>query len=260
MSSEGAELGSRLVLVGLFSCAALTAPVFTSRTSTSLDRLPRVMVWAWERPEDFRALELDSAIGVAFLAQTITTSRGELRIEPRRQPLKLGPATPLVAVTRIEATALTSWPLTSADASDMARAIARTATTPRVAGIQIDFDATPSQRDFYRELVTALRRQIAPSVAISATALASWCAGDRWLRGLDVDEIVPALFRMGPTNQGFRTAGVANAWSEPACRHAVGISLDEPVTVHARRRRVYVFSPKPWSGASLARARTLVLP
>ncbi len=29
------------------------------------------------------------------------------------------------------------------------------------------------------------------------TALASWCAGDDWLRDLPVDEAVPMLFRMG---------------------------------------------------------------
>ena len=216
------------------------------------------MIWAWERPEDLGTLGAD--IGVAFLAQTITVSGVEIAVEPRRQPLRVGHSTPLLAVTRIESAALATWPLTSKDASDVALLIARTAKTPRVVGIQIDFDATPAQRHFYRELVTDLRRQLAPSVAVSATALASWCAGDRWLQGLQVDEVVPALFRMGPTNQWFRDVGVANTWSEAACRHAAGISLDEPIRLRVQGRRIYAFNPRPWTAASVLQVRTLVTP
>jgi len=35
-----------------------------------IGQLPRVVLWAWERPEDLRSAGSD--VGVAFLAQTIT--------------------------------------------------------------------------------------------------------------------------------------------------------------------------------------------
>src|SRR5207245_3835544 len=90
------------------------------------------------------------------------------------------------------------------DADAIAIAIARTAALPRVAGVQVDFDATASQRAFYRELLERLRARLAPGTPISITALASWCVGDHWLGDLPIDEAVPLRFRMGPVNEPYR--------------------------------------------------------
>ena len=54
------------MLAMLAAAASSNAPI---RRST-MDRFPRMFVWAWERPEDLR--DLDREIGVAFLAQTIS--------------------------------------------------------------------------------------------------------------------------------------------------------------------------------------------
>jgi hypothetical protein len=62
--------------------------------------LPQLMLWAWERPADLR--QLAPGPGVAFLSQTLTLRNGAMAIEPRRNPLRVAPHTPLVAVTRIE--------------------------------------------------------------------------------------------------------------------------------------------------------------
>jgi hypothetical protein len=78
--------------------------------------------------------------------------------------------------------------------------------------------------------------------AISITALASWCAGDNWLHGLPIDEAVPMLFRMGPTNEPFRRMAVSRDSASP-CRGAIGTSLDEPIDLQSEGRRVYVFKP-----------------
>jgi hypothetical protein len=97
-------------------------------TSNTLDamRLPRVMLWAWERPEDLRFLAA-ARQGVAFLARTIelrslpapdtrsesapqahsffgedvAVNKGVL-LHPRLQPLAVAKETPLIAVVRIE--------------------------------------------------------------------------------------------------------------------------------------------------------------
>jgi hypothetical protein len=230
------------------------APAPARRSSLVPDSLPSLVLWAWERPEDLRTLDAD--VGVAFLAQTISVRDDGFSVDPRRQPLRVAPSAHLVAVTRIEAGPLSRL-LSTDDAGQVALLIARTARLPQVVGVQIDFDATLSQRRFYRELADDLRSRLGPHTPISVTALASWCVDDRWLRVLPVDEIVPALFRMGPTNQVFRDVGASGDWTAEECRSAVGTSLDEPLVLQPRKRRVYVFTPKPWTVASIVQARRL---
>ena len=60
-----------------------------------------VVLWAWERPEDLRFLAGRDA-GVAFLAATVRLSGGATHVVRRRQPLLVDPATPLMAVVRVE--------------------------------------------------------------------------------------------------------------------------------------------------------------
>jgi hypothetical protein len=225
--------------------------------SAGRDALPRLMLWAWERPTDLRSL--DDGIGVAFLSQTLIVRHDAVGIEPRRNPLRVSPRTPLVAVTRIESGSPDDTQSLSAEAvTAMARKIAGTMALPRVRGVQIDFDAAESERPFYRSLVREVRAALGPDVPLSITALASWCAQDRWLAGLPVDEAVPMLFRMGPLNQPY--AGIARSASSAAaeCRGALGTSLDEPVRVRASGRRVYVFNASPWTPASVFQAREVL--
>ena len=209
--------------------------------------LPDLVVWAWERPEDLR--ELPQGIGVAFLAQTLALDGERVTVARRRQPLRLSPAAPLVAVTRIEhrrADDASRFP----SAHDAAALIAETGRLPRVQAIQIDFDATRSERAFYRELLMNLRPMLDPSTPVSITALASWCVGDRWLDDLPIDEAVPMLFRMGPFNEPFRALATSRR-AAGRCGGALGVSLDEPITVARRGRRVYVFNPSAWRPTQL---------
>lgn len=215
-----------------------------------------MVVWAWERPEDLR--DLDERIGVAFLAQTITVIDDRLRVEPRRQPLRVSPGATLVAVTRIEVSGAAALSTVTPPLDALAAAVTMTAALPRVAAIQIDFDATASQRSFYRHLLHRLGGRLPPTVPISITALASWCFGDDWLDGLPIDEAVPMLFRMGPANEPFRRVAAASGSASRSCRSAVGISLDEPIDMRPEARRVYVFNPRPWTGLAMRQARNRV--
>src|SRR5215212_6468483 len=89
---------ARLVLAGTLLLSLLAS--FDTPGAAPMDRLPRLVLWAWERPVDLRVLP--AGVGVAFLAQTVTaTARGHV-VLPRRQPLRVSPDTPLIAVTRIE--------------------------------------------------------------------------------------------------------------------------------------------------------------
>src|SRR3989442_11847646 len=87
-------------LIVAISGLSLLAPSYAARERPSLTTLPRLMLWAWERPLDLRGLDAD--VGVAFLAQTITIAGDRVDREPRRQPLRVSPAARLLAVTRIE--------------------------------------------------------------------------------------------------------------------------------------------------------------
>jgi hypothetical protein len=215
------------------------------------------MLWAWERPTDLQSLAPD--VGVAFLAQTLIVRNDAVETMPRRNPLLVSPHTPLVAVTRIEshdAGALRRRQ--AAMVETMASGIAATISLPRVRGVQIDFDAADSEREFYRALVVAVRQAVGPAVPLSMTALASWCAQDRWMKGLPVNETVPMLFRMGPVHAPY--AGLARSPSSAAaeCRSALGTSLDEPLHVRAGGRRLYVFNAAPWTPASVTQAREVL--
>jgi hypothetical protein len=158
----------------------------------------------------------------------------------------------LAAVTRIE------MPVTRPiddDSERIARAIAKTARFPGVAAVQIDFDATESQRAFYRRLIKDVRSRIDAQVPLSITALASWCVGDRWLDGLPIDEAVPMLFQLGPMNEPFRSVALAPDAAHPLCQSSLGTSLDEPMALRPSGRRIYVFNPGSWTLPTIERAQ-----
>lgn len=237
-------------LLGATAALALLVPAYQAHPTSPIDRLPPLMLWAWERPVDLRALP--SGTGVAFLAQTITASADAIVVSSRRQPLRVDPNTRLVAVTRIEAPG--DAPTASGPVADIARAIVKSAALPRVEGVQIDFDARASQRAMYRQLLHAVRGSLPSETPLSMTALASWCLDDRWLDDLPIDEVVPMLFRMGPSEAPLR-ASLASRTLAPPCRGAIGLSLDEPLTVSTRKKRLYVFNASPWNEAAIRAAR-----
>lgn len=228
--------------IALVCAGALIAPALALRGDRPGPR-PAVVLWAWERPVDLRGLP--AGAGVAFLAQTITVSDAAHVISPRRQPLRVDPATYLVAVTRVEAPG--TVPARRDEIAAIAAAIARTRALPGVRGVQVDFDARVSQRPMYRQLLHDLRAALPGDVPLSMTALASWCLDDNWLDDLPVDEAVPMLFRMGPTEEMHRRE-FQSRLSAPACRRAIGLSLDERSGIHVfRGTRLYVFNPGPWT-------------
>jgi hypothetical protein len=126
------------------------------------------------------------------------------------------------------------------------------ATLPNVSTIQIDFDATQSERTFYHDVILAVRGRLPASVALSITALASWCSDDDWISDLPIDEAVPMLFRMGPDGRQIRNR-LATGEEFPArpCRNSYGISTDEPLRNLSAAKRLYVFSPDAWTESSV---------
>lgn len=249
--------------LSIFPAAALSFVFLVSgcqrevgnRTRTGNKILPPVILWAWERPEDLEFLDSER-FGVAFLAQTLILKGDDVILNPRHQPLKVSSSTRLVAVTRIESQKNPGQKaaLNPSQRERLVSLIARTRELQNVSAIQVDFDAARSEREFYRGLLQDLRQRLPEHIALSMTALASFCIGDRWLDDLPVDEAVPMIFRMGTDDRRIkRFLSDGNDFLEPLCRTSYGIALDEPLEMEfAETRRLYVFHNHAWTKNDLA--------
>jgi hypothetical protein len=215
----------------------------------TMSATPHLILWAWERPEDLRFVDSEH-VGVAFLAGTVSLRANRTDFRPRMQPLRVSPQTRLMSVIRIETNP--NAELNQEQLRATANAIARASTLPQVVATQIDFDATVSERVFYHDLLLELRRQLPSSMPISITALASWCIGDDWIAGFPIDEAVPMLFRLGVGQNEVSTwIRSQRGFREPLCRSSLGVSTDEPWESLSLGRRVYAFSPQPWTERSV---------
>jgi hypothetical protein len=205
--------------------------------------LPRLTLWAWERPSDLSDVDPGST-AVAYLALTVRVHQSAVAF-PRLQPLVIpvDPRLTLIPVVRIE-TASGSV-LDDATAEAAATEIAG-AMRPGAAALQVDFDARLSERGWYRKVLTELRHELPAKVPLSITALASWCSNDRWMQGLPVDEAVPMYFRMEPDRRITPTTLDEYKIREPLCADSVGVSTTEPWPDSYVGKRVYVFSDRGW--------------
>jgi hypothetical protein len=210
--------------------------------------LPRTTLWAWERREDLHTLN-PHQFAIAYLDQTLTISL-LVDVQPRRNLLALPKSATRIPVVRIE-TAPNAI-LNDFTRAQAVRAILASAREPDIAAIQIDFDATRSQRAFYRDLLTDLRRQMPSTLPLSITALASWCSQDDWLGGLPIDEAVPMMFRMEPDRQRQPQRLDEFRIRDPLCASSVGVSTSESWPSQLAGKRVYIFPDKGWQNDSPA--------
>ncbi len=204
--------------------------------------LPRVTLWAWERREDLHALKT-RRFAVAYLDQTLTIGLTVER-QPRRDTLIFPSSAVRIPVIRIQTTPAAL--LNAENRDEAVRDLLISANEQGIAALQVDFDATRSQRPFYRDLLVQLRSQMPSSLPLSITALASWCSFDDWLGGLPVDEAVPMMFRMEPDRRRAPPDLDDFRIREPLCQSSVGVSTTEPWPFDIAGKRIYVFSDNGW--------------
>jgi hypothetical protein len=219
---------------------------------------PQATLWAWERPEDLRAVD-PARFAVAYLDQTIFVGNSMVA-RPRLQPLLLPPGTKIISVVRIEAppsTARLDLPNLSAQ---MSEAILESARRPGVSALQIDFDAAQSQRQFYKQLLIDVRRVMPARMPLSITALGSWCSRPGWLADLPVDEAVPMFFRMGRDPHASKQPGWRYPIREPLCSGSAGVSTDEAWPQIEPGRRIYIFHSRAWDPTAVKNVSRLVQP
>lgn len=129
------------------------------------------------------------------------------------------------------------------------RAIHEAADASTSGWVQLDMEAKPSQRLFYRSLVRQLRSELPPQIKLSVTALAWWCRSPAWLDDLGADEVVPMFFRMGKDSARLRDiVEHSPATLHTSCRNVAGFSPQEPFasSVTARYNKTYWFDRYAW--------------
>lgn len=214
----------------------------------ALAQLPKDMLWAWERPEDLRWLP--AGIGVAYVASAIELRGDKALIRRRTAPLLLADNTAIVPVVHIDV----SWNFPPTKTQQQIDTI--TAELQRVTAranrnvVQLDFEVGRSQRAFLADTIAAARARLDPRIALSSTALASWCLDDYWIAELASDEVIPMVFRMGREQHALRQRILQQrGFVQQRCRSAIGFSSDEPMMA-VNTGRHYYFSPKSWTAAS----------
>ena len=227
--------------------------------------MPKKIIWAWERPEALRFLD-PKEFGVAFLAQTIFLETDRVTPKQRRQSLELAAGTYVIAVTRIETQKeMGKRPIFDSEmVNKVAHLIAVTRDLPDVKGVQVDFDAGSSEREFYRQLMFKIRELLdkdsdkSPRIPLTLTSLASWCTGDAWFNDFPVDEAVPMVFQMGADEERIKTyLRNGNDWREPLCRGSYGLSIEGDRFPGIRpTRRIYFFKNVPWTPSDVAELRS----
>lgn len=214
--------------------------------SNRMKRLPSRTLWAWERPEDLSLID-PSSTAIAWLDQTLLVGANVTPVA-RHQPMAYPTAAIRIAVVRIEVQSGTDIEGERGQslAREVASAVLTSAAVPGVSALQIDFDATRSQRGFYSELLRDLRSSMPAEMALSITALASWCSYDDWIGNLPVDEAVPMFFRMEPDRRRSPEDLPEFRIREPLCAGSAGISTRERWPIGLGGKRIYIFADRGW--------------
>jgi hypothetical protein len=236
-----------LLLFGLIVIFFIISGVFTIKYFKSKS-FPKIIIWAWERPENLLFLN-DEKIEVAFFAGSIIFSNSEVNIKPRLQPLSVKPGTPMIPVIRID-NLNENTQLNNGQISKALEFIIKTCSQDKISGCQIDFDAKNSEINLYQNLIIRVKSEIPKSVPLSITALVSWCDNNSWLDSLPIEEAVPMFFRLGLDEYLIKSDSVGESFMKAKnCQKSVGISVDEdlPRAKYLKNRTIYIFNPEPWT-------------
>ncbi len=92
----------------------------------------------------------------------------KLYFRPRRQPLEVPAGTYLIAVTRIETVKDQNKrpKLSDEQKKEVVSLIKKTLQLPDVRALQIDFDVVVSEREFYRNVVNDLKKELAGKCSV----------------------------------------------------------------------------------------------
>src|SRR5689334_16072229 len=103
-----------------------------------LPGFPRVVLWAWERPENLAFID-PKTTGVAYWAGTIFLHGDDADFHPRLQGLTLPQGTARIAVVRIDSAHGPRPSLSASQRRAAAARLAEIAARPSIRALQVDF-------------------------------------------------------------------------------------------------------------------------
>jgi hypothetical protein len=209
---------------------------------------PKPVLWAWERPEDLRFA--GDRVEVAAMTGFVVLSGDQVWARGRRFVLRTAPGVRRAAMVHVQIDPKHALVWSRALRERAAAAILAYARAPGFDAVQVDFEVAASQHQVLLDVMADVRAGLPPGTSLSMTALASWCDTENWLDGVDVDEIVPMLFRMGPRGEALKARlAQGGDFADRRCRTAVGVATDSLPGGLPAGRRLYLFDPKSWSAA-----------
>jgi hypothetical protein len=207
---------------------------------------PDGIAWMW----DGARMPRPAPAEIAPVVDQLLLRGTQVLERPGHPPRGLPPGVRVTPVVHVEMSVVR--PPSGVDAHErlIVDAVVRAARRSTSGWVQLDLEAHPSQRAFYRRLVRDTRAALPPATRLSVTALAWWCRSNGWLDDLAADEVVPMFFRMGRDGPAMRAMLVdAPRRLHPRCRsEAAGFALQEPVpdATLPRFQRTYWFDNRHW--------------
>lgn len=245
------------------------APDNTLQSASGARFGPRrtIVLWAWQRAEDLSFLD-PARFEVAYLACNVLLSGDRVIENWRQQSLNVPASMSMIGVIRVDSDRKRPPNLTSEQIEQVVEAVRILSRRPRTKVVQIDFDAVPTERAFYRDLLERCRRAMPGDRKLSITALASWCLFDNWISNLPVDETVPMMFSLGDDRSKLqRYFSQGGDFMTEKSKETLGISLEDPVTnqlmiqLIGRRKipvRIYLFTRTAWTRDKVKAACSIV--
>lgn len=212
------------------------------------DNQPKEFWWYWDRP----AQQLPApppGVGAAIVTSHVYFSADRMRVIGRRSELRLAADVVIIPVIHVEVDPARPFAASAAQREALRAAVLDLVAIRRPPWVQLDFEARPTQREFWLASVRAIRASLPTDIGLSVTALASWCYGDEWLGDVPVDEIVPMYFRLGRAREEFEARSAAGE-QQARCLQAHGVADDEAAWPAELPGRRYVFlgaAPHPHS-------------
>ncbi|SDG78940.1 MULTISPECIES: hypothetical protein [unclassified Duganella] len=208
--------------------------------------LAQQTAWLWDEAR----LPAWSTREAAVLQRHILLSGDDILLRPRKRWPALPPSTLVTPVMHVEVSTVNPPVDIEKSRAIIVSAMMDAAARSSSGWVQLDMEAKPSQRVFYRSLVQDIRTALPPQLKLSVTALAWWCRAPAWLDGLAADEVVPMFFRMGKDSAAMR----AILEQSPATLHAscragsAGFSPQEPFAraINERYAKNYWFDRYAW--------------
>ena len=211
------------------------------------------IAWLWDAD-----LQPQNNRHVASLTEHILLTGSRMLHRFRQSSPVIAPLTASTPLVHVEFDILHPPPSPTIFHDEILHAVLSASKRSTSGWVQLDYEARPSHRLFYKSLVHDIKAALSPNIKLSVTALAWWCHSNDWLDNLDADEVVPMFFRMGRSAQQMNDIlARAPERLHVRCRatsphSAIGFAVQEAPAqdVVQRYAKVYWFNYTRWKEKS----------